>query len=86
MKTKEEFLKTSDENILDVEILNTKDKNNVSNMCVFLTIGETDAQIKKHLESLSREELENNKMTFQQFEIFFTKEHLQYLLDRLEKE
>lgn len=83
---KKEFLKTSDENILDVEISDTKDKNDTSKVCAFLTIGQTDKQIKKHLESLSKEEIENNKMTFQQFEILLTKEHLQYLLGRIEKE
>ena len=83
---KKEFLKTTDENILEVEISDTRDKNDKSEVCAFLTIGQTDKQIQKHLESLTKEEIENNKMTFQQFEILLSKKHLQYLLDRIEKE
>lgn len=83
---KREFLKTSDRNILNVEISDTRDVNNVSEVCAFLTIGNNNKQVKEHLKKLSPEDIENNKIGLQQFEILLTKKHLKYLLGKIEKE
>lgn len=85
MNTKE-FLKSSDENILKFEVLDTKDAKGNMEVAAFILIGDSKKSEKKYLESLTKKQIEKPSIRFQKFEIMLTKAQLKFMLSEIEKE
>lgn len=82
---KKEFLKQSDKNILALEFDDTMFEGNRIEKTVLLNIGLSKKDEEDYLENLTIEEINNPKITFQQFEIMLTKEDLKFMLNNLDK-
>lgn len=82
---KKEFLKQSDKNILSLEFHDTMFEGNGIEKTVLLNIGLSKKYEEEYLEKLTIEEINNPKITFQQFEIMLTKEDLKFMLNNLDK-
>ncbi len=83
---KEEFIKSSDENLLNYCISDTVGEKGDATMDVILTIGKTQEQIEKDIEDIPSEELAKNpKISFSTYDILLTKDQLKFLLSEIER-
>ncbi len=83
---KKEFLKNSDEAILNYEVSDTVDSKGNERVDVILTIGKTQKEIEKDLENIPVEELDKNlKISFHEYEVLLSKKDLKFLLSEIKR-